>query len=134
MLMTTVQLSGSADYDSQMLIHTSTANTDISLSRKFQNYLSYPTRAHVFLYQSKDIKHSSKRKWTECEYHVQDRRYVPHTSMKMLYVTTQLLEQTFFGPHAELHGVRWLSEHYHFRLYPKLVHATCMDVGKSSFK
>ena len=36
MLTTTVQLTGAADYELQMVMHTSTSNTDISLSREFQ--------------------------------------------------------------------------------------------------
>ena len=43
MLMTTLQLSGAAAYDLHMAIHTSTANTDISLAREFQKHLSDPT-------------------------------------------------------------------------------------------
>ena len=44
MLITTVQLTGVADYNSQMAMHTSTANIDISLEREFQKHISDITR------------------------------------------------------------------------------------------
>ena len=72
--MPTVRLRGAADYDSQ----TSTANTDISLEREFQKHISDPTQAHGLLDHGKDRKRASKKKWTEREYHLQDRKYVPH--------------------------------------------------------
>ena len=62
MLMTTVQLPGVAAYDSQMVMHTSTTNTYISLAWKFKKNLSDPTRAHGLLDHGKDRKHSSKLK------------------------------------------------------------------------
>ena len=37
MLMTNVQLPGASAYYSQMTIHTSTSNTDITLASKFEN-------------------------------------------------------------------------------------------------
>ena len=37
MLMKTVQLPGAAAYDLQIVMHTSTANTDVILARGFQN-------------------------------------------------------------------------------------------------
>ena len=43
MLMTTVKLPGAESSDSQMAIHTSTSNIDISLSREFQKHISDPT-------------------------------------------------------------------------------------------
>ena len=62
-----------------MEMHTSTANTDINLAREFQRNISDPTWAHGLLDHVKDIKRSSKRKWTVCEYYLQDIKYVPHT-------------------------------------------------------
>ena len=47
--MKTVQLPGTADYGSQMEMHTSTAYTVISLAREFQKHLSDPTLAHGLL-------------------------------------------------------------------------------------
>ena len=40
MLVTTVQLTGAAYHYSHMEIHTSTVNTEISLAREFQKYIS----------------------------------------------------------------------------------------------
>ena len=105
-----------------MEIHTSTVNTDISLSREFQRYISDPTRANGLLDHGKDPKCDSKRKWTEPEYHVQYSKYVPHTSVKILCATTQSPELSFCGPHTKPHVVRGLSKHYHLRLEPQLGH------------
>ena len=46
MLMKNMKLPIVASYDSYMAIHTSIANTDISLASWFQKHLSYPKRAH----------------------------------------------------------------------------------------
>ena len=96
-----------------MVIHTSTANTDISLSREFLKYLSDTTWAHGLLDNDKYRKCASKRKWNERDYHVQDRKYVPHASVKIPCATTQFLELPFFGPHERLHVVIGLSINYH---------------------
>ena len=71
MLMTTVQLTGAEDYESQMEVHTSTENKDISLAREFQKHLSDPTWAYGLLDHGKGRKLASKQKWTDREYHVQ---------------------------------------------------------------
>ena len=55
MIIITVQLHVSAYYDSQMVMNTSTTNTDISLAREFQKHLSEPTRSHGLLDHGKDI-------------------------------------------------------------------------------
>ena len=86
--MTNVQLTEETAYASQMAIHTSTVNTDIRLTREFQKHLSEPTRAHISLDHIKGRKRSSKQKWNESDYHVQDSKYVPHTSVKISCVTT----------------------------------------------
>ena len=44
---------------------------------------------------------------------------MPHTSVKMSYVTTQFPGLPFCGPHAKPHGVIGLSKHYHLRIDPK---------------
>ena len=54
MLMKNVQLPGASSYDSEMAMHTSTSNIDISLSRGFQKHLSDPTLAHGLLDHGKD--------------------------------------------------------------------------------
>ena len=70
MLMTTVQLPGTEAYESQMAMHTSTANTDIILERVYQKHLSDPTQAHGLLDHSKDIKLASKQKCNNMDYRV----------------------------------------------------------------
>ena len=70
-IMITVKLPGAGAYDSHMEMYTSTVNTDISLAKKFQKHISEPTREHDLLDHGKDRKHSSKCKWTECEYYSQ---------------------------------------------------------------
>ena len=78
MLMETMKLPGVVAYDQHTAMHTSTVNTDISLAIEFQKYLPDPTWEHGLLYQVKDRKRASKWKRTECEYHVQDSKHVPH--------------------------------------------------------
>ena len=77
------------------------------------------------LYHGKDIKPASKNKWTEHEYHVQDRKDVSHTSVKISCAKTQFIALSFCGPQAKPHGVRGLSKNYHLRLDPKLGHGKC---------
>ena len=90
MLVTTVQQPGAEAYESQISIHTSTENIDISLARESQNNLSDTTRAHGLLDPGKCIKRSIKQKWNEREYHVQYRKDVSHVSVKMSCATNQL--------------------------------------------
>ena len=47
--------------------------------------------------QGKDRKRSSKRKWTDREYHVQDNADVAHKYVKMYCGTNQLPTLPFFG-------------------------------------
>ena len=75
-----------------MAMHTSTSNKEISLARELQKNLSYPTRAHGLLYHVKVRKRSSKHKWIDREYHVQESKYMSQISVKMSYATTQLPE------------------------------------------
>ena len=106
MLIKTVHLPGEADYYSQMLMHNSSENTDISLARKFKEYISDPTRAHGLLDQGKYRRLDSKFKWTDREYHVQHRKYLPQTSVKMSCYKTQVPELTFYSPNTKHHGVK----------------------------
>ena len=70
-------------YESHTVMHTSTANTDISLEREFQKHLSDPTRANGLLGHGKYRTCASKRKWNYRDYHVQESKDVPHTSVKL---------------------------------------------------
>ena len=65
-------------------------------------------------------KWSIQRKWTDCEYHFQDSKYVSHTSLEMSCATTKFLVFPFYWPHMKHHGVRWLIKHYNIRLGTKL--------------
>ena len=78
-----------------MEMHASATNTYISLARGFQKHSPGKTRANGLLDHSKDIKRSSKRKWTNREYHLQYRKYVSQTSVQMSRATTQLPEFHF---------------------------------------
>ena len=113
-----MQLTCAASYESHMAMHTSTANTDISLSRESQH-------ENMVCWIMVSTKCASKRNWTDNNYHFQDKKYVPHTSVKMSCSTTQFPYFSFFGPHAKPHVVRGLSKHYHLRLDPKFGHGKC---------
>ena len=73
----------------------------------------------------KDRKRASKQKWTDSDYHVQEIKDAPQTSVKMSLTTTQSKELSFCGPPAKPHGVTGLSKDYHFSLDPKLGHGKC---------
>ena len=82
-LVKTVQLPSAATTNSQMVVHTSMSNTYIIPLREFQKNVSDPTLAHGLIGQVKYRKQYSKRKWTECEYYVQCRKYVQHKQVQM---------------------------------------------------
>ena len=84
-----MQLPGTATHDSHMVMHTTMSNTYISLVRVFQKYISEPTRAHLLIDNIKDRKQASKRKWTEHDYYIQDRKYVQQKYVKMSCESTQ---------------------------------------------
>ena len=76
--MTNVQICGAVTNDSQMVMHTSMSKLYINIEREFKKHLSGPTRSHGLIYHGKDRKRSSKCKLVECEYHVQEIKYVQH--------------------------------------------------------
>ena len=80
---------------------------------------------HGFIDQDKYRKISSKIKWTDIEYHVQDNTYFSHKEVKMYCDTNQLPTLTFCGPHPKPHGASGLSKNYHLRFDPKLGHGIC---------
>ena len=75
MLISTARLIGAASYESYTVMHTSAANTDISLARELQKSISDPTQAHGFLDNVKGRKRSSKQKWTDRKYHAQVKNF-----------------------------------------------------------
>ena len=64
-------------------MHSCTPKKDVSLDKEFQKHLSNNDRKHGLIDQGKDSKMSSKRKWTDREYHVQDNADVSHKDVKM---------------------------------------------------
>ena len=84
--------------------------------------LSKDDRKHGVIDQGKYRKSSSKRKWIDRDYHVQDNAYVSHKYVKMYCDTNQFLELPCCGPHPKPHGARGLIKHYHLSFYPKLGH------------
>ena len=80
--MTTAQISGGSTNYSQMFIYTTMNNTYIILVGLFQKHISYSIREHVLIDREINRKWASKRKWKECEYPVQDKKYVQHKSVK----------------------------------------------------
>ena len=68
---------------------------------------------------------SSKIKWTDREYHVQDNDDVSHKDVKMYCDTNQFLALPFFVPHPKPYRARGLDKHYHFHFDPKLCHGIC---------
>ena len=123
--MTTVKLISAAAYDSHMEMDTSILNTDISIAREVQKYISDPTRTHGEMDHGKDRKLASKRKWTDPEYHIKDSKDVPQKSAKISRDKNQFTELPFCGPYMKPHGVRGLSKHYNLKLDPKLGHEKC---------
>ena len=111
-----------------MVMHTSMSNTYIIISRELKKPILDPPRAYVFIGHGRYRKRASKRKWMDCEYHVQDRRYVQHKSVKLSCSSTQFQALLFCGPHAKTHWSRGWIKHYHLRLDPKLGHGKC-EIG-----
>ena len=70
--MSNVQLTGSKIFDSHILMNSSTQNNNVSMAKEFQKHLYKNHHKHGFIDQGKYRKITSKRKWTEIEYHVQD--------------------------------------------------------------
>ena len=80
---------------------------------------------HGVIGQGKDRKRSSKRKWTDRQYHVQDNSDVSHKDMKMYCDTNQFPALTFCGSHTKPCGARGLGKHYHLCFDPNLGHGIC---------
>ena len=87
--------------------------------------MSKDNRKNGFINQVKYIKISSKRKWTDIEYHVQDHADVSHKYAKMYCDTNQFPELRFCDPHPNPHGERVLSKHYRLHFDTKLGHGIC---------
>ena len=68
---------------------------------------------------------SSKIKWIDREYHVQDSSDIAHKHVKMYCNTNQFLVLPFCGSYPNPHGARELSKNYHLRFDPKIGHVIC---------
>ena len=65
------QLPGSNIFDSQIKIHTSNQNNDVSLAKQFQKNTTKENNKNGVIDQGKCKKISMKRKWKDRHYHVQ---------------------------------------------------------------
>ena len=69
-------------------MHSCTPKKDVSLAKGSQKHLSKDDSKHGSIYQRKDSKRSSKIKWTDGEYHVQDNADVAHKNVKIYCSST----------------------------------------------
>ena len=72
------------------------------------------------LIRKKKEKRSSKIKWTDIKYRVQDNADVSHKDVKMYCDTNQFLALPFHGPHPNPYRARGLDKHYNLHFDPKL--------------
>ena len=109
------------------------------MDKQPQRHLSKEHRKHGVIDQGKYRKLSSKRKWTDKEYHDQDNADVTHTDVKMYCDTNQLPKLLFCGSHPKPHEASGLRKHYNLRFDPKLgygifaiIRIPCACVGCTS--
>ena len=93
-------------------MHTSTVNIDTSLAIEFKKHVLDPSRKNGAMDLVNYIKWSSQRKCTEDDYHVQDRKYVSQTSVKISCETTHFPTFSFYWMYMNPHEVRGTSKHY----------------------
>ena len=124
-IMSYVQLPRSKPFNSQILIHSCTQKKDVSLDKEFQKHMSKDYRKHGVIDQGKYRKISSKRKFTDREYRVQDNADVAHKDVKMYCDTNQSPKLPFCGSHPKPHGARGLGKHYHIRFDPNIGNGIC---------
>ena len=87
--------------------------------------MSKEYRKHGVIDQGKYRKISSKRKWTDIEYHVHDNADVAHKYLKMYCDTNQFPELPFFGSHPKPYEAKGLNKHYHLSFHLDLGHGIC---------
>ena len=104
-LMSTVQLSDSKEYDTHILMHSTTSTADVSLVREFKKHLSNTACKYGAINEEKNKKQSSKLKFTERDYHVQDNDDVAHKYFKIFCDTTQFPPFAIFWPTQKNHMV-----------------------------
>ena len=106
-------------------MYSCTPKNDFSLAKEFQKHMSKDPHKHGVIGQGTYRKISTKRKWINREYHVQDNSYVAHKDVKMYSDTNQFQALPFCGSHPKPHGARVLSKHYNLRFYPKQGRGIC---------
>ena len=95
------------------------------MGKEFQKHLSKEHCKHGVIDQGKYRKTSSKRKWTDREYHVQDNYDVAHKEVRMYCDKNQFPALPFCSPDPKLHGEMGLWKYYHFHFNQKLGHGIC---------
>ena len=124
-LISNVQFPGSKTFDSQILMYSCTPKNDFSLAKEFQKHMSKEHHKHGVIGQGKYRKISTKRKWINREYHVQDNSDVAHKNVKMCCDIQKFQALPFFGSHPKPHRARGLSKHYNLHFYPKQGRGIC---------
>ena len=81
-LVSTFQLPGTKGFEKPIIMHSCTPKNDVSLAKELQKHLSNDYRKHGVIGKGKERKRSSKRKWKDREYHVQDNSDVAHKDLK----------------------------------------------------
>ena len=79
----------------------------------------------VLYITEKTKKTSSKKKWTNREYHVQHNEDVKLQDVEIYCATNQFPEFWFFWTHNKPYGVCGLGNYYCMCFGTKLVHGTC---------
>ena len=77
-LMSNVQLLGSKTFDSKILMHFCTQNSEFSLAKELQKHLSKKHWKHGVIDQGTFIKIDSKIYWTDREYHFKNNIDIAH--------------------------------------------------------
>ena len=111
-LMSTIQLTISNIFDSQIQMHTGKPKYDVSLAKEFQHQPTKNNHKYGVIDHGKYKIRFMKRKFTYRQYHVQDNDAVAHQDAIMYCNTNQFPELPFCGPHSKPHGARGLSKHY----------------------
>ena len=77
-LMSTIQLTGSNRFDSQMQMHTSIQKYDVNLDKEFQEHLTKEHQKYGAIDQKKYCKRFMDRKRTYINYHIQYNSDIEH--------------------------------------------------------
>ena len=93
--MSNVQLTGSKEFDSQIIMHSCTQKIDVSIAKHSpKNCLGSKVNMESFIRENKR-EISSKRKWTDREYNIQDNADVAHKDVKIYCDTNRRTSKRF---------------------------------------